>query len=162
MGLHKFVHNARSKQAQWDATPMDAATSTVGWSGCGGAKMPRQCCCLRRHTAHLAKKTWRLECLREFVRIDVWLEAEGPFNFGDRLSIWIASGVQASGSADTLVNTNIFFALIFEHDLAGDVDVDRGVRSRGALVGNVGKLGLVVLAEQDVVEVQFRMNALHL
>ena len=30
MGLHKFVYNARSKQAQWDASPgMDAAPTEM-------------------------------------------------------------------------------------------------------------------------------------
>ena len=45
MGLHKFVHNARSKQAQWDASPgMDAAPTEVQTRQLDGAVAVAQKC----------------------------------------------------------------------------------------------------------------------
>ena len=47
------------------------------------------------------------------------------------------------------------FRGVIRQFLGGDVDVHRGVRSRRALFPDVLEFGLVILAEQDVVEAQF-------
>ena len=171
--MHKFVHDARPEQTERDAPArVHAAATEIQSIQVRGAVAVAQECgragVARRPVqgpAPRSRQGFNLSRVQHLFAHDVRSSAKRALDFCQDIFPELPNGriVPLLGiGLDVHQHKPVLMALrgVLWQLLAGDVDVHRGVVSRGAVLLDLSEFLLVVSAEQDVVQTQLRMHSL--